>query len=588
MKKVLFLMATVAMFATVACSQVDDPVDVITADMTTSYAKVAISMPSVGTRAFGDEANFENGTDEGTLNESKVNSIALVLYNDNMVVGSGAPIDGALTNANAFGTFGEENTIEKTDGIVFKLSLNEGAPKPNKVVAFINTDPVSFDLSEVEKAESTANKVEISDTFLTGANVNSFPMTNSGYYNGTTYTVAAALDEESFYADASAAGATTAEIAATIFVERLAAKVTVTNSATSGVPENMAIVNVDGDEVTIDFEPTKWGATGTAKDMYLLKKKFTYDSTTDAWMNKEAWSRSLWAEGTNWGVDYTDGYLEDGEKTSTDILNYLSFDEINTDLGKTIYVPEHTYDYKTLASEPLFNPIVPSTSAIIIGSYKLTGNNVATYFGAGTEGFDFYLRYTGATGTGDDAKSNYTIYNKSQLIAYLISRSLNIETSAIFTQRANETAINNSTDLTSYFDVKKNDEGKYEIAEIADAPALYYQPNTGTFQQINATALTYSTFSTHYNMGQAYFYVPIKHNEGQKDNNGYYGVVRNHAYELNITAITGLGAPLDEDLTEGEDLPPIVPKPDDLSEAYIKATINILQWHKVGQDVELK
>jgi hypothetical protein len=110
---------------------------------------------------------------------------------------------------------------------------------------------------------------------------------------------------------------------------------------------------------------------------------------------------------------------------------------------------------------------------------------------------------------------------------------------------------------------------------------------------------------------------------------GYYGVVRNHWYELTITGFGTMPStdkddpnydpswdpdknpdPTDpdpfDDSNLGEDDPapddvpnidpghgiedpdePIVPNPDKNSDYYLNANINILSWRLVGQDVKL-
>ena len=60
---------------------------------------------------------------------------------------------------------------------------------------------------------------------------------------------------------------------------------------------------------------------------------------------------------------------------------------------------------------------------------------------------------------------------------------------------------------------------------------------------------------------------------------GRYGVVRNNWYELNITSISGPGEPEIEE--------PDPDDPDDSTEGYIRAEINVLSWAKRSQNVEL-
>ena len=77
--------------------------------------------------------------------------------------------------------------------------------------------------------------------------------------------------------------------------------------------------------------------------------------------------------------------------------------------------------------------------------------------------------------------------------------------------------------------------------------------------------------------GRTYYYFDIKH-LGNKKN----GVVRNHIYDANITARTGLGTPV---YNPDEIIYPEKPEDDDNS--FIAAQINILSWRVVANDVTL-
>ena len=80
--------------------------------------------------------------------------------------------------------------------------------------------------------------------------------------------------------------------------------------------------------------------------------------------------------------------------------------------------------------------------------------------------------------------------------------------------------------------------------------------------------------------GDAYFYVPIKHNVAGQD---LEGVVRNHFYQLSVNSISGLGTPVYDPSEKIE----FFEKPTD-EEYYIAAKIQILKWNIVSQDVALE
>ena len=96
----------------------------------------------------------------------------------------------------------------------------------------------------------------------------------------------------------------------------------------------------------------------------------------------------------------------------------------------------------------------------------------------------------------------------------------------------------------------------------------------------------------HYNSGMMYYNIPIEHlrnqttagvyTDGAVDvEEGEYGVVRNHYYKINVNTISKLGAAV-HDATEE-----IVPDADENVTYCVGATINILSWKVVNQNVNL-
>ena len=80
--------------------------------------------------------------------------------------------------------------------------------------------------------------------------------------------------------------------------------------------------------------------------------------------------------------------------------------------------------------------------------------------------------------------------------------------------------------------------------------------------------------------GHTYYYVPIEHQKVSNDI--YYGVVRNHVYELTINGITGFGTAVanpEQAIDEPE-------KPTD-DASYLAADVVVLKWRVVKQSVTL-
>lgn len=81
--------------------------------------------------------------------------------------------------------------------------------------------------------------------------------------------------------------------------------------------------------------------------------------------------------------------------------------------------------------------------------------------------------------------------------------------------------------------------------------------------------------------GCVYYYTPIRHLASEEGKLGYYGVVRNHSYKVNIQEVKGFGTPVFDPKKE---IDPTLPEEKDI---YLAARINVLSWRVVKSDVDL-
>ena len=79
-----------------------------------------------------------------------------------------------------------------------------------------------------------------------------------------------------------------------------------------------------------------------------------------------------------------------------------------------------------------------------------------------------------------------------------------------------------------------------------------------------------------------YYYTEIKH-FGRSDSDSEYGVVRNHVYKVNVSAITGLGTPVYDSETD-IDTPE---RPKDVN-SYVAATVRVLSWKVVDNEYDIE
>lgn len=113
-----------------------------------------------------------------------------------------------------------------------------------------------------------------------------------------------------------------------------------------------------------------------------------------------------------------------------------------------------------------------------------------------------------------------------------------------------------------------------------------YTPITDNQTVISAlnTSLAKVEGATGYKDGQMYYNIPIEHHyeaSGNALEEGEYGVVRNHFYQLTVNSIKRLGHGVYDPNKD------IIPDEEEDPKYYVGARINILSWKVVKQNVEL-
>lgn len=126
--------------------------------------------------------------------------------------------------------------------------------------------------------------------------------------------------------------------------------------------------------------------------------------------------------------------------------------------------------------------------------------------------------------------------------------------------------------------------GDYLVVPALVAGKTYYKKG-GTEAAPIYTADTAPAISTEpaqvRTEGMAYYYIPIQHLATDATKAGYYGIVRNHLYDVNVKGMEGFGTPVYNKTWE---IKPTVP---DETKTFLAAKINVLQWRVVQQDVNL-
>lgn len=116
------------------------------------------------------------------------------------------------------------------------------------------------------------------------------------------------------------------------------------------------------------------------------------------------------------------------------------------------------------------------------------------------------------------------------------------------------------------------------------------QKKTGTTEEASSyTDVTKETLQAEMNNepaqirkdGKAYYFIPIRHLGTDPKKLGYYGIVRNHVYSINIQNMYGFGTPV---FDPSKVIDPTIPSND---ATYLAARINVLSWRVVKYNADL-
>ena len=617
MKKSILLTGIAALALLFSCnkSELVDDGPKVTEDMTVAYATVRISMAnSTGTRATFD--GFEYGTEA----ENAVSSLLLVFYdaNGNVV---GQSIDDPFSwTEDATHNPGNDNNVNVADKYTktVAISLIEGASLPSSVVAYIN--PTAQDIKdfvtdlasakELTRPAKTTGTVPgyVPATIEAGA----FAMNNSCYGD---YSIATAIPQGAIYKK----GGTPGE-PIDIYVERVVAKIELAAPANgNGVTINDYTVydGLTSEKMTLTYELEGWASQAKSQNTNVLKKM---PATTVDWMNPANLYRTYWA--ASYGYDMNNAQFPvtgaDNFNAEDYLLEYVAYEGTNdgtyaeNKFEGVSYVLENTYENSRLVvlngeNEPTqqegTNPWAAVTSIILKGSYTASANADAA---------GFYLRngyiYDPAEEKQVPAYYYYAKKNEAELIQTMISGIHSFATAAdgtidptvlelvyvpmrptILGDEVESAAnlrfvqIKEDADVTIY--IPNPDFGK-EGAETAEQQWI-----EATEYDADADLQKFGGFVKYYDANKAFFYVPLQHYYTgtltsqylplDEIQTGTYGVVRNHLYRLTVNSISGLGI----GIGDPTDIP--LPDPQEDQEFEIQAKLNVLEWHVVGQIVDL-
>lgn len=600
MKKYLFL--AIALLGMASCAK-DDLADgnkpIHSREVEESYIAINLSAADI-TRADGDDGYLD-----GTNIERQVETAHFFFFKD----GAAFPVnvaDGAVTepgsvsnvnylaaNLNLGPNTGSAPNVSDIKNVVLLLKNYKGE-YPNQIVAVLNWSPVgrAYSLAELHAAVVGLNGPSNDDGY--------FVMSNSVYLAGNNIMDYTPLTVDNI-------GKTQDEAEdrpVQIYVERVAAKVTVTTAdgsarfklAPEGSTSGTGVVTLGGQPTPVYANILGWELHLDNSQSYLLKH--ISDTWTDInlgfpW-NNSPYYRSYWAtslaapsgNGESFRMSYTDE-----QKTANGFANNFGYNVGNNSTvlagtftdGSYTYVGENTtYVPGTPAVDG--NPAVPAvnTNTKIILKARLE-NEAGTALEIAS--------WMGQQYVGNDA------------LRTVIANSLKY---TLFYKEGNNYIGIKPEDLVcvaggngDYKDIIDDNNTYVQLSEDGLAKEWYklengvYKPvATDVNTDARSIAATNEYLATKvqpsvlYANGETFYYIDIRHLGATIQDPGYYGIVRNHIYNVTVNKIGGYGSPVYVGYSNL-----VVPEyPEDPTQegSFVSAKVNILAWRLVNQTVDIQ
>lgn len=515
---------------------------------------LAVNIVNVGTTPTRATGDYEDGIGE----ESKINKIRFYFFHAD---GSPYILQGTTqTNANWL----EEDTHTQSglaptnpgsvDQITNAILVIKGvtASAPSKVIAVVNPETLTTLGNDKKSLNDLLNPV-VDKKFVigNGTAASGFVMSNSVYASENRKVCE---NDISGYVKQTQTEAENAPVK--IFVERVAAKVRGTLDATKFE---------DGTTKWNNGKPGIKVGTYSSYDIYAVVDGWGVADENDQ-ANLEKQITPTW---TNTGLGFTSTW------TTSDY--HRSFWETSAafSTGKTV---NHTFkDYTNQSKGYVYT--LPNTSdtpiSTTIKNAKYNDNTrtkflVATHlmYNDGTSWKNAELcTYKGIDYLGVDVLKNQIAFESGY---YLESATAPGNYERI---TKDEITFNKATTGGDYLVVPALVAGKrYYKKGGTEAAPTYTEDTTPAISTEPAQVRT---------DGMAYYYIPIRHLATDATKVGYYGIVRNHLYDVNVTGMEGFGTPVyNEKWT-------IIPTVPDETKTFLAAKINVLQWRVVKQDVNL-
>lgn len=538
------------------------------------YATFTINLPSVsGTRA-ADAGGAE--MNEGTANEYAVKSATALIFQKygsdegsyKFVESVTLPIDGWKDDP----TDGITTTSKK---LVAKLT-NVDTKNDYSVLILLNNNKTGggakVELPTAGQSYNDWNSKILTPSVTDLAASGDFYMANAPLKGSAdSPATLVSIDKNKIYASEAEANKTTNDCAATVYVERGVAKMTVADPGTITVKDKATSTDTQS-KVTF----SKWALDITNKKTYAvhnidgLSKDFPAIWTTKRFTGTN--NRVYWGTDPNYNLAVLNTVNDTKRKENFNIITAPS--EINKDFTNTtntnpVYCLENTF-------------------------------NLANMYQGQTTRVIFKATYAPKNATGASlAEQDGTFYTIGNMTTILKEADLKKAVGTVATSVLPGCTVD-------YTNLKQEGSHVITLADIKDSTGkplvagTDYGGMTGTqiVKKINdrlglkAGRPEEMVGINTYFKGVTYYIARVKHfgsltpwNSGESygDNNdkylGRYGMLRNNWYDLTVGNVYGPGYP---------GVPPVDPnQPDDENEKYLSVSVKILSWAKRSDIVDL-
>ena len=534
------------------------------------YATFTINLPSVsGSRAAGDPT-----MEEGDENEYAVKSATALIFQKYGADEGSYKFVESVTLPTAAADWSDDTTdgITTTSKKLVAKLTNVDTKNQYSVLVLLNNDKtggVKVGLPTVGQSYNNWNKKVLTPSVAELAASGDFYMANAPLNGTASPTTLVNIDNSKIYPTEEKAK--TLESAATVFVERGVAKISVPQPAKKTVKDKATKADTKS---SVEF--SNWALDITNKKTYAvhnidgLSTDFSAIWTTPRFIGTN--SRVYWGKDPNYNNKNLKLTDKDAERQAE--FNFITAtSDINLDFGKSTYCLENTFN--------LENMYQGQTTRVI-----------------------FKAKYEPKDADGSLADADGTFYTIGNMTTILKEADLETAVNAV----ANPVLPTGYTiDYTKF----KTEEGSHVItlADIKNASGTPLVAGTDysgkkgedivadintklglTDGEGRAEAMV--GINT-YLKGVTYYIARVKHfgddktswssgsaYEGHNDKYlGRYGMLRNNWYELNVGNVYGPGY---------TGVPPVDPTlPDDENEKYLSVSVKILSWAKWSHSYDL-